>query len=141
MGFFINLIINPFYLNTTFILQNICIFKYNQSLFRVEPKYLISYFKFDNVLKSEVRTEEGLRLKSCNNQLKKIGKTLELPIPLTTYVARYTWANVAKSLGYAKDLIAEGLGHEYGNRITGIYLDNYGSDVIDEMNQKVTGDS
>jgi integrase/recombinase XerD len=103
-------------------------------------KYLISYFKFDNVLKHEVRKESGLRMKSCNNQLKKIGKTLELPIPLTTYVARYTWANVAKSLGYPKDQIAEALGHEYGNRITGIYLDNYGSEVIDEINQKVTGD-
>lgn len=103
-------------------------------------KYLISYFGFDNVVKSDVRKEAGLRIKSCNNQLKKIGKVLELPIKLTSYVARYTWSNIAKSLGYPKDQIAEALGHEYGNRITGIYLDNYGSEIIDEMNEKVTGD-
>jgi integrase/recombinase XerD len=104
-----------------------------------DSKYLISYFNFDEVLKSKVREEAGLRIKSCNTQLKKLGKLLNLPIPLTTYVARYTWANVAKSLGYPKDQIAEALGHEYGNRITGIYLDNYGNEVIDEMNLKVTG--
>ena len=46
-------------------------------------------------------------------------------------------ANVARSLGYPKDQIAEALGHEYGNKVTGIYLDNYGSEVIDGMNAKV----
>lgn len=104
----------------------------------VDGRHLISFFKFNAVAKNEVRKEAGLRIKSCNNQLKKIGKALKLEIPLTTYVARYTWANVAKSLGYPKDQIAEALGHEYGNRITGIYLDNYGNEVIDEMNEHVT---
>jgi len=56
---------------------------------------------------------------------------------LTFYYARYTWANVAKQLGYSKDKIAEALGHEYGNKVTGIYLDNYGNEVIDEMNLEV----
>lgn len=53
--------------------------------------------------------------------------------------ARYIWANVSKSLGFAKDQIAESLGHEYCNRNTGIYLDNYGNEIIDQMNEKVTG--
>ena len=102
-----------------------------------DSKYLISYFNFDEVLKSKVREEAGLRIKSCNTQLKKLGKLLNLPIPLTTYVARYSWANIAKSSGYPKDQIAEALGHEYGNRITGIYLDSYGNEVIDNMNKNV----
>lgn len=33
--------------------------------------------------------------------------------------------------------IAEALGHEYGNKVTGIYLDNYDLEVIDEMNDKL----
>lgn len=102
-------------------------------------KYLISFFNFEEVDKSKVREEIGLRIKTCNHYLKKLGELCKLPIPLTTYVARYSWANVAKSLDYPKDQIAEALGHEYGNRITGIYLDNYGNEVIDEMNEKVTG--
>ncbi len=100
-------------------------------------KYLISFFNFDEVPKSEVREDIGLRIKTCNYYLKKLGKICDFQIPLTTYVARYSWANVAKTLGFPKDQIAEGLGHEYGNRITGIYLDNYGSEIIDNMNEKV----
>src|ERR1035437_897269 len=71
-----------------------------------DSKYLISYFEFDPVPNSKIREEAGLRIKSCNTQLKKIGKTLKLPIPRTSYVARYTWSNLAKSLGYTKDQIA-----------------------------------
>lgn len=66
----------------------------------------------------------------------EIGKLIGLP-KITTYYARYSWANIARKLGYSKDLIAEALGHEYGNRVTGIYLDNYDLEVIDEMNEKV----
>lgn len=104
-----------------------------------DSKYLISHFRLDNTLKSEEKEEIALRLQTCNKFLKRLGEKLEFQIPLTTYVARYSWANIAKSLGYSKDLISEALGHSYGNQITGIYLDNYGSEVIDEMNEKVTG--
>jgi hypothetical protein len=41
-------------------------------------------------------------------------------------------------LGYSKDIIAESLGHEYGNKVTGIYLDFYENEVIDEVNERVT---
>jgi integrase len=56
---------------------------------------------------------------------------------LSTYVFRYTYANVAKRLGYSKDLIAEALGHEYGNKVTGIYLEQFDQEVIDQMNQRI----
>ena len=102
-------------------------------------EFLISYLRIDGIPKKLERKTIAQNLKTCNKYLKRLGNLCELPIPLTTYVARYTWANVAKSLGYPKDQIAEALGHEYGNRITGIYLDNYGNEVIDEMNKKVTG--
>jgi integrase/recombinase XerD len=78
------------------------------------------------------------QLKNCNAYLKKIGKLCEINVVLTTYYARYSWANIAKSKGYSKDIIAEALGHEYGNKVTGIYLDNYPSELIDEVNEKVT---
>ena len=56
---------------------------------------------------------------------------------ITTYYARYSWANIAKGLGYSKDLIAEALGHEYGNKVTGIYLDHYDNATLDSMNEKL----
>ena len=76
-------------------------------------------------------------IKVCNKHLKDIGETLEIQKLLTTYVARYSWANIAKSLGYSKDLIAEALGHEFGNAVTGIYLDSFDQSVIDAMNEAV----
>jgi hypothetical protein len=42
-----------------------------------------------------------------------------------------------KQLGYSKDLIAEGLGHEYGNSVTGIYLEQFDMEVVDIMNQNL----
>lgn len=75
-------------------------------------------------------------IKTTNKYLKSIGKRCGI-MNLTTYVARHTWATTAKKLGYSNELIAEALGHEYGNRITNIYLDNFDQKIIDAMNDKV----
>ncbi len=103
-----------------------------------KSKYLISSFNLDSVSKPDEIEVIHQKLKVCNKYLKDLGKLLSLSIPLTTYVARYSWANIAKASGYSKDLIAEALGHEYGNSITGIYLESYGDSVIDGVNEKVT---
>ena len=100
--------------------------------------YFSSIVSVNKVPKNKEKHEVNLKIKVINKNLKKIGLMCGLKVNLTTYVARYSWANIAKSYGYSKDLIAEALGHEYGNRITGIYLDNYGSDIIDNANEKVT---
>lgn len=77
------------------------------------------------------------KVKVTNKHLKKIGVLLGVVEPMSTYVFRYTYANVAKQLGYSKDLIAEALGHEYGNSVTGIYLEQFDNDVVDKMNQEL----
>lgn len=75
--------------------------------------------------------------KVINKHLKSIGFSLGFKEELTTYVFRYTYANIAKQLGYSKDLIAEALGHEYGNSITGIYLEQFDQEIVDDMNLKI----
>ena len=75
--------------------------------------------------------------KKLNKKLKKISKLLEIETPITTYVFRYSYANIAKQLGYSKDLIAEALGHEYGNAVTGIYLEMFDNEIVDNMNLQV----
>jgi integrase/recombinase XerD len=57
--------------------------------------------------------------------------------PITSYVFRYSYANIAKQLGFNKDLIAEALGHDYGNHITGIYLEMFDLKILDDMNQQI----
>jgi integrase len=66
-----------------------------------------------------------------------IGKELCMDEKISTYVFRYTYANIAKQLGYSKDLIAEALGHEYGNSVTGIYLEQFDLELIDTMNDNI----
>jgi integrase/recombinase XerD len=77
------------------------------------------------------------KLKTTNKHLKKIGMLLGVVEPISTYVFRYSYANAAKQLGYSKDLIAEALGHEYGNSVTGIYLEQFDNEVVDRMNQDI----
>lgn len=72
--------------------------------------------------------------KVINHHLAKLSEMVMSNEVITTYVFRYTYANIAKQLGYSKDLIAEALGHEYGNKVTGIYLEQFDQSVIDEMN-------
>lgn len=77
------------------------------------------------------------QVKNTNNTLRKIGKDAGFDESLSTYVFRYSYANIAKQLGFSKDLIAEALGHEYGNRVTGIYLEQFDLLYIDEMNSRI----
>jgi integrase len=77
------------------------------------------------------------RRKVINSHLSKIGVQLNTNEAISTYVFRYTYANILKQLGYSKDLIAEALGHEYGNSVTGIYLEQFDLELVDEMNQKI----
>lgn len=100
--------------------------------------YLLPQFGLDKIDESRIRQQVNLGLKSTNYYLKKLGKKLNLDRPLTTYVARHSWSNIAKDKGFSKDLIAEALGHNYGNSITGIYLDDYGNEVIDSANEQLT---
>ena len=71
-----------------------------------------------------------------NKELKKIGKLLGLSIPLTTYVARHSWASVAKSKNVAISTISEGLGHD-SEKTTRIYLSSLDTSVIDTANSLI----
>ena len=53
-----------------------------------------------------------------------------------TYWARHTWATIAHKIGISKDVISLALGHEFGCKTTGIYID-YDLEQIDKANRKV----
>ena len=69
-------------------------------------------------------------ISKVNLRLKAIGKELGLPIDLTTYVARHSFATVLKRSGVNTSLICEALGHS-SERVTQIYLDSFGNDQMD----------
>ena len=75
-------------------------------------------------------------LPRVNAQLKKIGKMVGCPIPLTTYTARHGWASVAHGLNIATPSISQALGHN-SEKATRIYLNSLDNKVIDDANRMV----
>ena len=71
-----------------------------------------------------------------NRNLKKIGKMIGLKIPLTTYVARHSWASIALHMDIPLATISEGMGHN-SYRTTQIYLQSIDVATIDEANRKI----
>ncbi|RKE04160.1 site-specific integrase [Marinifilum flexuosum] len=77
------------------------------------------------------------QMRNNNKRLKDIAKKLELSIPLTSYVARHSWATIAKRSGIPTAVISEGLGHTT-EKTTQIYLDSFENDVLDKANRIIT---
>lgn len=75
--------------------------------------------------------------RKVNRCLKAIGNMLDSRIPLTTYVARHSWASIAKRSGIPISVISEGLGHD-SEKTTQIYLDSFENNVLDAANEIVT---
>ena len=75
------------------------------------------------------RTHKVLR--KVNRELKVLGEMIDLLIPLTTYVARHTYATVLKRSGVNIAIISESLGHS-DLSTTQIYLDSFENSQIDE---------
>jgi len=69
--------------------------------------------------------------KRINRYLKMIGEYLHFPIPLTTYVARHSFATVLKRSGVSTSIICESLGHS-SEKVTQYYLDSFENSQIDE---------
>ena len=76
-------------------------------------------------------------MRLTNKKLKKIGEKAEIKIPLTMYVARHSWATIAKRSGIPTAVISEGMGHD-SELTTQIYLDSFESSVLDEANEQIT---
>jgi hypothetical protein len=118
---------------------------------KVEPEAMeiIEQYRGENWLVDILdhwQSDEFFR-KKMNKALQKIGpvtrsglggkKTYEPLFPkLTTYYSRHSWATVASYLDIPIETISAGLGHEYGNRITAIYI-NYDNRKVDVANRKV----
>lgn len=95
-----------------------------------ETPYLLPILKNDDREERKQYRYEGQRI---NRSLKKIGKQIGLSIPLTTYVARHGWANIAKSKNIPIATISEAMGHDSENT-TRIYLASLDTSVVDQAN-------
>lgn len=78
-------------------------------------------------------------LRRVNKSLKIITEMIQLPVTLTTYVSRHTWATIAKSKNVPVNVISDALGHD-SITTTQIYFASIDSAVIDRENKLIISD-
>ena len=71
-----------------------------------------------------------------NYRLKDLSGMLKLQRPLTMYVARHSWASVAKVRNVPLSVISEGMGHD-SEKTTQIYLASLEASVVDKANNMI----
>ena len=74
-----------------------------------------------------------------NRNLKEVAKLTGLSVPLTLYVARPSWASIAKSKSIPISVISEGMGHD-NEKTTQIYLTSLDSSLVDQANRMILKD-
>lgn len=87
----------------------------------------------------EARQQYKNRLYAVNMNLKRVAARIGLPVPLTTYVARHSWASVARNKNIPIAVISEGMGHD-SELTTQIYLASLECSVIDKANSLILKD-
>lgn len=71
-----------------------------------------------------------------NRKLKRLGKLLGEPLPLSSYTPRHSWATAARNHDVPIAVISAGMGHS-SERTTLIYLDSLDNAIIDNANEKI----
>jgi len=75
-------------------------------------------------------------IKNINKYTKKIGAELGIEIPLTTYVARHSFATILKRSGAPIEFISESLGHQ-DLRTTENYLDSFEDETKEKYQRQL----
>ena len=78
-------------------------------------------------------------LQQINKSLKMVAKLAKIDIPLTMYVARHSWASIARSKHIPISVISEGMGHD-SEATTQIYLASLDTAIIDRANRLILKD-
>lgn len=94
--------------------------------------YLLSIIKTTGNERLQYRN--ALRL--INNKLKGIATMTELHTNLTMYVARHSWASIARNQNIPISVISEGMGHN-SETTTQVYLASLDSSIIDKANEMI----
>ena len=105
------------------------VMKYNNPL----SGYLLPIIKPMN---GDDRVQYQNAMYLINRKLKEIGKMVGVQLPLTMYVARHSWASVAKNKNVPISVISEGMGHD-SEMTTQIYLASLDTAIVDKANRMI----
>lgn len=96
--------------------------------------YLLPILNTNNLL--QARKQYIYALHKVNRYLKKIGEIFNLSIVLTLYVARHSWATIARSKNVPVSVISEAMGHD-SETTTRIYLASLDTIAVDNANSLI----
>ncbi|MBQ2858710.1 MAG: site-specific integrase [Bacteroidaceae bacterium] len=99
-----------------------------------QSNYLLPIIKPFNEIDERTQYQNAMYL--INRKLKEIGKMTGAQLPLTMYVARHSWASVAKNKNVPISVISEGMGHD-SEMTTQIYLASLDTAVVDKANSMI----
>ena len=83
-----------------------------------------------HVTPAQVKNRLHKVLGQVNDDLKELGRLAGIATPLTTYVARHTFATTLRMNGASTPVIGQALGHK-SEAATEVYLSGFASEVID----------
>ena len=89
--------------------------------------------------KADKRRQYKNSMTLINRKLKNLSAMTHSPYPLSMYVARHSWASIAKSKNIPLSIISECMGHD-SESTTQIYLASLDNAVIDMANHLVIND-
>lgn len=98
-----------------------------------EGGWLLPIFSPDG---GDLRRQYQAAIVRENHHLGIISRQLGLPVVLTTYVARHSWASIAYSQDIPVSVISEAMGHD-SEKTTRIYLSSIGNTKIDKANRQI----
>lgn len=98
--------------------------------------YVFPILLSKNLTAIQIQNRKHKKLQRFNSDLKKIAEIVGIDKPLSSYVARHSYATNLKQLGVSTDIVSQSMGHT-NVAITTAYLKDFEDDVIDKENEKL----
>ena len=103
---------------------------------KIEGDYILNIIKSDDLTTQYQNARD--ELKRYNRSLREIRKLCDIETPLTSYVARHSFAAIAKFKDVPIPVISQALGHA-NLEITETYLVEFDNEVLDRYNEEIIG--
>lgn len=96
-----------------------------------QTDYVFPILLEENMTFSHLENRRRKVLKRYNKRLRQIGILCKIEKPVSSYVARHSYANCLKQKGVSTDIISESMGHQ-NIAVTQAYLKELDNSLIDE---------
>jgi len=104
---------------------------------KAKDDFMLDVIRSEEVDQQYVNIRDELR--RYNRSLKEIGELCGIEKVLTSYVARHSFATIAKYKGVPVEVISETLGHA-DVKTTQIYLEQFDKETLDDYHELIIGD-